>query len=428
MGDADRIAVVDVEATGLYNKDRVVEIAIVTLDGNGTVTDEFDTLINPSRDVGPTWIHQITPSMVSNAPTFDQVVGHIAARLHGAVCVGHNLKFDSRMIGGELQRAGVEIDWGWGLDTLSVTGCKLGQACSEHGVQLDNAHRALADARATARLMVAVADYFNQESRAARAHPIQLAPIRICTRDGHSNADAPAPYLAQLAAGMHTQPDIAPYVALLDSALADLALTHDERDELASLATQLGLNDHQIRLAHRTFLDGLVNAALEDAVVTDDEIDQLCRAAALLGLDLELVTKRTDTFRTVSDSIQLESGLEVCFTGSAVDEYGNELDRTRLESLAASHGLIPKSSVTAKGCQLVVAADTASRSGKVEQARRFGIPIASVGDFVMAIRTNTPLDVIRLEAAGVALVCVNCGHSWVGKRRKREPLCTTCTT
>jgi DNA polymerase-3 subunit epsilon len=85
FGDADRIAVIDVETTGLYKSDRVVEIAIVTLDGDGAITDEFDTLINPARDVGPTWIHRITPSMVSSAPLFADVAGHIAARVHGAL-------------------------------------------------------------------------------------------------------------------------------------------------------------------------------------------------------------------------------------------------------------------------------------------------------------------------------------------------------
>jgi DNA polymerase-3 subunit epsilon len=63
FGNADRIAVIDVETTGLYSMDRVVRIAIVTLDGDGVIIDEFDTLINPARDVGPTWIHRITPSM-----------------------------------------------------------------------------------------------------------------------------------------------------------------------------------------------------------------------------------------------------------------------------------------------------------------------------------------------------------------------------
>jgi DNA polymerase III epsilon subunit-like protein len=177
FGDADRIAVIDVETTGLYKKDRIVEIAIVTLDANGVITEEFDTLINPARDVGPTWIHRITPSMVSSAPLFADVAGHIAARVHGAVCVGHNLRFDSRMISHEMQRVAVDIDWGVGLDTLSVTGCKLGQTCADHGIALEDAHRALADARATA--------IYWLRWRTTSAGPVQL-PAHIRSRPTRS--------------------------------------------------------------------------------------------------------------------------------------------------------------------------------------------------------------------------------------------------
>jgi hypothetical protein len=115
--------------------------------------------------------------------------------------------------------------------------------------------------------------------------------------DGRNNADAPAPYLAQLAASLHVQPDVAPYVALLRAAIADLKLTHDERAELAALASRLGLdNRHRLR-AHCAFLDGLVDAALADDAMTDVVFYQLCRATALLDLDLSIVTMRTDTER-----------------------------------------------------------------------------------------------------------------------------------
>lgn len=426
FGNADRIAVIDVETTGLYTKDRIVEIAIVTLNREGVITDEFDTLINPARDVGPTWLHRITPSMVTGAPLFSDVAGHVAARVHGAVCVAHNLRFDSRMVGAEMQRVGIEIDWGSGLDTLSVTGGKLGQACADHGVTLDNAHRALADARATAQLLIAVAGQFMRAGAAAHAHPIEASPLRVCTRDGHANADAPAPYLAQLAAGLHVAPDVAPYIALLDTALADLRVTTDERAELHTAAAELGLSAYQIERAHRAFLDGLVQAALADGEVTDDEINQLCRAAALLELDPDFVLRQTDAHRTVKGAIVLASGLSVCFTGSATDSSGNEIDRGDLELLAARNGLVARDSVTAKGCDLLVAADTSTSSGKADQARRFGIPIASVDDFLKSVGTSYPLPVLRLEHIGVALVCANCGDSWIAKRRSSQPRCGTC--
>lgn len=51
---------------------------------------------------------------------FSDVVGHVAARIHGAVRVANHLRFDSRMVGAEMQRVGIDIDWGSGLDTLSV--------------------------------------------------------------------------------------------------------------------------------------------------------------------------------------------------------------------------------------------------------------------------------------------------------------------
>jgi hypothetical protein len=221
-------------------------------------------------------------------------------------------------------------------------------------------------------------------------------------------------------------PDFAPYIAILDTALADLKLTADERAELSSFATELGLTAQHVQRAHRTFLDGLVEAALADGEVIDDEIDQLCRAAALLELDLDFVTQHTDAYRTVTGTIALTPGLCVCFTGSATDGSGNEVDRADLESLAVRNGLVAKDSVTAKGCGLLIAADTSTRSGKADQARRFGIPVASLSDFLQSVDTSEPLPVIRLEHTGVALVCVSCGHSWIAKRRSREPRCVTC--
>jgi len=118
IGRDGRIAVVDVETTGVYNVDRVVEIAILTVDCDGRIHDEFETLVQPQRDVGATWIHGIDAAMLRGAPTFDDVAHHVASRLDGAVIAGHNVQFDMRMIGNELTRAGIDIDWGVGLDTL----------------------------------------------------------------------------------------------------------------------------------------------------------------------------------------------------------------------------------------------------------------------------------------------------------------------
>ena len=63
-----RLAVLDVETTGLSRHDRAVEFARVT------VVDEYDTLIQPD-DPDPARIHRITPEMLQPAPKSDPVAG-----------------------------------------------------------------------------------------------------------------------------------------------------------------------------------------------------------------------------------------------------------------------------------------------------------------------------------------------------------------
>lgn len=428
LAGVDRVAVIDVETTGLYRTDRIVEIGIVTMDTDGAVLDEFDTLINPLRDPGPTWIHGLTASMLASAPTFDDIVGHIVARLHGAVVVAHNLRFDTRMIGNEFVRAGIDIDWGTGLDTLHATGCKLGVACAEYGIAQEGAHRALFDARATGQLLFAVADAFSHTCFPVAATQVQhVRPRRVVTRDGFTTATVDIPYLADLARGVHADARVAPYVTLLDRAVADLQLTVTERGELAALADDLGLSERHRERAHREFLNGLIDAALEDSIVTDSELDQLCRVAALLDLDADLVTRRTNPYRIAEDTITLGPGLHVCFTGAAIDEHGEAIDRAVLEGQAREHGLIPKRSFT-KSCGLVVAADTASQSSKVASARRNGTPVASLADYRRALTSGEPLTVTRLADAGVGQVCGECGDSWMAARRSTNPVCPACRT
>jgi DNA polymerase III subunit epsilon len=80
--DQARFAVVDVETTGLYpSVDRVVEIGVVVTDRWGNVQLEYETLVNPERDVGPTSIHGLTAAMVLKAPRFAEIAGDLLTRI-----------------------------------------------------------------------------------------------------------------------------------------------------------------------------------------------------------------------------------------------------------------------------------------------------------------------------------------------------------
>ena len=79
-----QLAVVDVETTGLGKSDRIVEVAVVLIDAHSfEVVDEYETLINPLRDIGPTHIHGVTAQMVEAAPTFDDVSGYLGRLIDG---------------------------------------------------------------------------------------------------------------------------------------------------------------------------------------------------------------------------------------------------------------------------------------------------------------------------------------------------------
>lgn len=153
-------AVIDVETTGLCpdRDDRVVEIGIVALDASRRMVGEWTTLINPCRDVGPTWIHGITAGQVASAPRFAEIVGDVAECIGDRIIVGHNVRFDLGFLDAEFKRAGYPVLWVPGLCTMglaaSITGVRrLEQCCESLGIDTGLSHSALCDARAAAALL-----------------------------------------------------------------------------------------------------------------------------------------------------------------------------------------------------------------------------------------------------------------------------------
>lgn len=121
--------------------------------------DEYVTLVNPKRDVGPVNIHGIRASAVVDAPTFDQIAGDVAERLYGAVVVGHNVAFDLRFLAAEFARAGVSVPALPSICTMRLAsvikpdaGRRLSHCCAAFGISYGPAHSALHDARAAAQL------------------------------------------------------------------------------------------------------------------------------------------------------------------------------------------------------------------------------------------------------------------------------------
>lgn len=154
-------AVVDVEATGSSSRrHRVVELAVVLLDGDLDPQGEFTTLVDPQGPVGPTHIHGIEGDDLGGAPSFDGIAARLLNLLRGRVLVGHNVGCDRSFLAAEYARIGVRLPSIPELCTMRMAagrlpvphGLSLRDCAAAAGVTDWHAHTALGDARATAAL------------------------------------------------------------------------------------------------------------------------------------------------------------------------------------------------------------------------------------------------------------------------------------
>lgn len=154
--------VVDVETTGgRAEKHRVTEIGAVKVRA-GEVVGTFSTLLNPQSRIPPNIVRLtgITDEMVRDAPLFEEKSGEFLEFLGDAVFVGHNVRFDHAFIREEFARLGLRFK----APTLctvvamrkffpGLPSYSLGNLCREFDIPLENHHRALDDAKATAHLL-----------------------------------------------------------------------------------------------------------------------------------------------------------------------------------------------------------------------------------------------------------------------------------
>ena len=371
------IAVVDLETTGLFpQRDRIVEIAVVTLDpADMNVLDEFDTMLNPERDIGARHIHGISPNMVVGAPTFGEIASTLAKRLHNAILVFHNSSFDLDFLNQEFMRAGGDFHPGNPLCTYRATHQKLTVACRDHNIRMENTHSALGDARATAALARKVLDISGAKNARVR---IQTPYQAVHTLRRHGASINHLGRIVERARYPDTDELTRDYLAGLDYVLDDFVIDAVEQDILDELAKMLGLTPAQRREAHSAYFQSLVAAAQRDNVITIEEHRLLSKVHATLDLptaDLPAVDDGSEI-----NMADLPAGTCICFSGEVfVDDV--HIPRAQLEDRARDAGLMPVANVTKKrGGVLVTSPD--SSSGKARNARKWGIPIVSPAQFL----------------------------------------------
>ncbi|WP_435737354.1 exonuclease domain-containing protein [Cellulosimicrobium sp. PMB13] len=426
-------AVVDLETTGFSPRlgDRVAEVAVVLVDDAGQVEDEWCTLVNPGRDLGPQHVHGIAAADVALAPAFDRVAPALLRLLDGRVLVAHNASFDTRFLRAELGRAGVAA----AIDPLAcvctqqlagrwLTGSRsLAACCATVGVAHDGVHSALGDARATAGLLAHYLDVARDDecwdvARAAAdgvcwtlPPSLDVEPVRrgASRLHGHWLAALDDP-TARESPGTAEE-----YLALLDLALLDRYVSHTERSALVDAARRAGLGRSDVERLHRDHLatlardvlDGAGSSVLGERVDDAGVLDALAadptlhEVAGQLGFDADDVLAASQSAlgaRLVDEAsggvrprerFALAPGDEVVLTGS--------MRRTRpaWEDAVRRAGLAPWAYVTRR-TRLVVTADPDSLSTKARTARRYGIPIVTEDAFARL------LDEVGRTTEGVA--------------------------
>ncbi|MCB9047563.1 MAG: 3'-5' exonuclease [Chitinophagales bacterium] len=171
----------DLETTGTDpGTDRIVEIAMIKLNPNGT-KDKYVKRINPTIPISAesTSIHGITNDDVKDCPTFKQVAKEIYEWMKGCDLGGYNaVRFDIPMLAEELLRCNVQVDFTerqfvdvqqifFKMESRTLSAayefyCKK---------ELTNAHSAEADIEATVEILQAQLDkYANLENDVKALH------------------------------------------------------------------------------------------------------------------------------------------------------------------------------------------------------------------------------------------------------------------
>jgi len=159
----NEVVMFDLETTGLDPKAcQIIEIGAVKI-VNGSCVETFQTLVNPKETISNeiTNITHITNEMVSDAPTIEEVLPDFYKFVSGSVLSAYNISFDSQFIKNIGQKLRYQFN-NKQIDALdlarkkvpSLHNYKLGTVVKALNIELINAHRALADAIAAAKVFI----------------------------------------------------------------------------------------------------------------------------------------------------------------------------------------------------------------------------------------------------------------------------------
>lgn len=166
--------VFDFETTGLhvFEGDKIIEIGAVKIK-NGKIAERFMCFVNPEKPISAeiTSLTGITDKDVANAHTIEKVMPDFYKFTRNVVLVGQNVSFDYGFLNYYGKKCGynfeTEMEDTWQLAMQNLRGLKnykLKTICARLGVSLENAHRAVHDATATAECFIKLYEIIEQNT------------------------------------------------------------------------------------------------------------------------------------------------------------------------------------------------------------------------------------------------------------------------
>ncbi len=203
-----KLVVIDLETTGFspaYGHS-VLEVARVTIE-DGAIAECWSSLVGPPRTIAADAVnvHGITEAMLADAPDIGGVAKTLREPCGQSPIVFHHAAFDLPFLSELLRRGGQPPLYNPVIDTLglarvyfSAGNNSLPGLAVHFGLEPERWHRALPDARTTARLLLALAPRWESERGIRTIDELAAASqdqLRGAARraDGGRNVSDPAP-------------------------------------------------------------------------------------------------------------------------------------------------------------------------------------------------------------------------------------------
>ncbi|GAA0114330.1 PolC-type DNA polymerase III [Clostridium senegalense] len=168
----DDIVVFDLETTGFSSEnDSIIEIGAVKVRDN-QIVDKFNEFVNPNKSIPYkiTELTGITNDMVKDADPIESILPKFLEFVGDSMVAAHNAPFDTSFIKFNCKKINIEFKNSI-MDTIPLAKFlfpdlkryKLNTICKHIGISLENHHRAVDDAKATAEIVLHCLDMLKEK-------------------------------------------------------------------------------------------------------------------------------------------------------------------------------------------------------------------------------------------------------------------------